>query len=685
MNIFTNWLSANFPEMTPKEFLREIFPKGELDKRDAMTKGKYTAIACEVCDDVSLPGRLRKDGTRGQVRPKVRRYTLTDELCEMDELVKSKYFVFASPISYAGKARTAENARVLYGLAFDLDHIRISADGTLPSGLINLWEGHVLATERLPQPTMVVSSGTGVHLYYVLEDPQLLWEKNSKQLQILKHELTRLIWHETIVDIKKEDEIQFEGIYQGFRLPGTATKETILQRSLQGVYPESGGERVRAFRTGKPVSVEYLNGFVDEEFRVKDFSTKSDRLEECRNKYPDWYEDVIINHNPKNPFDHPWAVNRAFYEWVKKKIYKHAVVGKRYHCLYCLSVAAQKCSYYDSKKNPNPVTEDELQDDCLELMQYLELFTKEDPDPKKHFTLQDMYDAMEAFQERWILYPRENMESRSGIPMPPNKRNGRTQLQHLQLARVQKAELHKIGLGAKNKGGRPRINEEEIEKYQEQHPAAAVSEISRETGISRATVYNYLAHLPEKPAKKKGAKEKILDYLAENPTADVQAVVKATGVCRSSVYRYYKVLSVVNLLDLPVEKRKEILIEEIEKRLQPTLPMYKLHPESFLSDKKIEQLPKQEQTPARCAVTEYVQRYADDHKIAFDQALAVLQRIQRAKEEHLKLPKYYVISTDPEAMQKMMNYQMQGIAFSIIIPEEYEVMVDNEKYQSDIK
>lgn len=670
MDAIVQWLEESFTEISPMEFARQIFPSGELDADGEFTKGKYTGIAVEVCDDLLVPGRKRKDGTRGPMRPKIRRYTITDELQGYEQLLQSPYFVFASPISYAGKERTAENARVMYAMAFDLDKIRISEDGK-PIGLMNLWSGHIEALGRLPRPTLVVWSGTGVHLYYVMEQPVMLWDRNSIQLQGLKKELTRMFWNDSIVDIKDDSEIQYEGIYQGFRLPGTVTKAEIRRRKNG---EETKNERVRVFQTGKPVSIEELNSYVEEEFRVYEFGYKSDRLQECMEKYPEWYKEVIQEGKERDPLAHPWAENRRFYEWMKRKIRAGARVGKRYHMLYCLSIVAQKCSTYDERKNPDPVTADELRDDCYEMLSMLEALTNAEDN---HFTEEDIEDALEAYEERWILYPRERLESRSGIPMPPNKRNGRTQEQHLKIARRTKATLAELGIGSKNKGGRP-PKRQAVKDAAVKNLSASVTELAHQTGVSRNTVYKYYSNVPR---KKNAKKAKIIKMILMNKEMSAKDISTETRAALRTVYLYYKKDRLDLLKELSPEDRKTVLSNAVKEMVaKPSEKReYQEYPERYLSDDRIKKLPELEQESARCAVTKYIQKYADERNITFEQALSILQRIQRAKEELLTLPEHYVISTDPDAMAKMMNYQSKGISFTIIFPEEYEVMIDNGK------
>ena len=267
MNELTAYLEQYFDEVEPREFYRAIFPEGDLQKKgDLREKGssvyRYNGII------VSVTGKKKPDG-----RPLIKRYTVTDDLDMIDEVCQTDDFSLMSPISYIGKERSADNARYMYAIAVDLDKIRIEKG--VPVGLISLLERHIELTDRIPKPTYIVSSGTGLHLYYVLESPIALYPDTAKRLQIFKHDLTDLIWHDTICDIKSKKDIQQEGIYQGFRVVGTITKK---------------GDRARAFLIGDPVSMEYLNGYIsNEDHRVTDFSYKKRglTLQEAKEKYPD--------------------------------------------------------------------------------------------------------------------------------------------------------------------------------------------------------------------------------------------------------------------------------------------------------------------------------------------------------------------------------------------------------------
>lgn len=456
MNIFEEWLEIYFEEMTPFEFYREVFPPGELQNKGEYTKGKYNAIAVEVTKE------KKKNG-----KPKILRHTITDDLEKINELCESDNFCLCSPISYCGKERTASHSRFCYAIAVDLDKIRI-VDGN-PNGLLNLWNGHIEGVERIPKPTMIVSSGTGLHLYYVFEEPIPLFQNTTKQLQKYKHELTRLIWHDSITSIKDEREIQQEGIFQGFRMPGTVTKN---------------GERTRAFETGRKVTIEYLNRFVDDEYQVNRYTVKKDMtLSKAKEQFPEWYERRIVKKEPKGV----WHISRNLYDWWKREILKKATVGHRYYCLMMLSLYAQKCSMYDPKHNPNPVTYDELEKDCFEIMEYFETLTDSDDN---HFDESDVQDALESFNEKYITYPRNSVEYKSGIAIKENKRNGQKQEWHLEDCRMLKANMKRRGRAFKHPEGRP-DKRKVVQEWQATHPEGRKADCIRDTGLSKPTVLKH--------------------------------------------------------------------------------------------------------------------------------------------------------------------------------------------------
>lgn len=440
-NILTNYLYTYYDEVEPIEFYRDIF-NHDLQEKGNFEQGRYNGIAVEVTKE------KKEDG-----KNKILRHTITDDLEKINEMIQRDNFCLMSPISYVGKSRNSDNARVLYALTIDLDGVIILEDGR-PQGIIDLFH-QIEKIHRIPLPTYIVSSGTGLHLYYVFKKPILLYKNVVEQLQKYKHRLTDIIWQGYIT--KLEDNVQFESLFQGFRVVGTITKR---------------GTRARAFLTGEKVDFDYMNEFVSDEYKVTDINYKSKlSLAAAKEKYPEWYEKRIVKKQAPNT----WHSNRAVYDWWKKKILEGGKVGHRYYCLMCLSVYARKCG----------IDEKELEKDAFSLMDFLDDISDNDDN---RFTEGDVLDSLQAFQDKYITFPIDAISRLTDIRIDKNKRNYRKREQHLIIARAMK--VLKKSIGEEVKDGRPN-KRDLIKQWREQHPDGTKAECIRDTGISKPTVYKW--------------------------------------------------------------------------------------------------------------------------------------------------------------------------------------------------
>lgn len=450
-NIHLQYLVDNFEELSPIDFYRELFPLGVLDERGAMTKGKYTAIAVRVFNDGN----------------KVYRYTVCDDLKPLEELTTCDEFCVMSPVSYAGKSQRQANARFLHALVFDLDGLLTTKDGR-SKALINLF-GHV-ELGLIPRPSHIVFSGTGIHVYYMFDKPLALFSNVMKSVSNYRSEIVPRLWNPYISSLS--DSPQFESVTQGFRLVGTKGKNET---------------RARAFKTGERVSIEYLNSFVKDPYKIEstDYIPKTTKAQ-AKEKWPEWYERRIIEGNPRGT----WKVKRDLYDWWLRKIKEQetgAKVGHRYFCVMALAVYARKCA----------VSYEELEKDAIDLIPFLNDLDKTGNNP---FTAGDVVKALEAYDASYVTFPRHTIEKLTGIDMPANKRNGRKQEVHLAGARaIQEINDKFNGTNWRDGNGRPKGSfkestpkGEQIRAYAEAHPDANHSEIARALGVSRPTVIKWL-------------------------------------------------------------------------------------------------------------------------------------------------------------------------------------------------
>lgn len=441
-----------YEEIDPYTFYREIFGDGELDEEGSFTKGKYIGIALEITREKKENGM-----------PLIKRYGIYDNLDTIDMLQHSDNFCVTSPISYAGRKRKSENARKMYALCIEVDNLVVR--NGIQSGLnalIEYWEKkHII-----PKPTYIVASGSGLHLYYKFLEPISLFPNIAKQLKLLKRELTYKIWNQFVTTSHRKEEVQQESIFQAFRMPGTITKK---------------GERATAHRVGVPITAEYLNQFVKGKNRVDTVYKSTLSRREAQEEHPEWYERRVVQKQPKKQ----WAMRRTLYEWWFRRISNEAVVGHRYYCMLMLVIYAIKCSVYDPKKNPHPVTQEELERDCLALLDKFDRISPSD----NPFTEADMLAALQAWEDKGLYtYPVKSIENRSGIHIEPMKLNGRTQEAHIRWMNLTRA--FKISIGECTVGHPAGTSKQRdiIIQWRIAHPDGKKADCARDTGIHRNTV-----------------------------------------------------------------------------------------------------------------------------------------------------------------------------------------------------
>lgn len=425
-----SWLEESYSEVDPLLFYRDLFPLGYLDKKGLMTKGKYCSIA------VQIDGR------------KAYRYTITDELDNLDELLRSDLFTVISPCSYAGKTQRGDMMREVFAFAVDLDNT-IFEDGK-PVGIMSLFS-QIERAEILPRPTYIVaSSPKNAHLYYMFEEPIKAFAANKESLAAYKTWLTKTMWNKYVTN--DYDRVQQEPISQAMRCVGSVCKN-----------PQDG--RVRAFLTGDKVSIDYLNKFSPDNAQIElSTTTKSKRYEDARPR-PRFYS------------------KPALYDWWLRQMRTGAAVGRRYFCCLCAAIFAQKAG----------IPQERLEQDMIDLVPHLDSLSVSNDN---RFTLDDALKAIQAFDNpRYLFMRRSTLERLSGIEIPPNKRNGRKQADHL--ARIRKLqEFDYPNDSWRNTKGAP-TKKELVQNFIKNHPDMSNSKIALELGVSRPTVIKWRKSLSD--------------------------------------------------------------------------------------------------------------------------------------------------------------------------------------------
>jgi hypothetical protein len=448
------------------DFYSDIFGDDLEEERlpDDYKRGEYAGIAIEKVKKTDDKGNLVLDNKN---RPRYigRRYTITKGNMKLYNLIDSSdNFCMIAPISYAGRVRKNDNARYMYALCIEVDHIKPK---TGLQELIYSWVRDFLA---VPEPTYIVCSGAGLHLYFVFERPIPLWRNVFEQLTEVKKYFTPILWSQYIS--LASDAIQYESINQPFRCVGTRTK---------------AGSYALAFKVGTKITIEQLNSFLPKELKLNCVYKSKHTLDEAKRLYPEWYQRRIEQGQERGCYNRHKPI---YYNWIDK-ILKGAVVGKRYNCLENLCSLAVQCN----------IEPEQVEADCRRIAEHFERLTDSDDN---HFTEYDVLCALKTYHtasEQAYRRKIEYIAKKTGIPLTPNKRNGRKQIVHLMGARALQQINDQVN-GTNWRAGNGRHKEsgtkaQQVFDYRAAHPDAKKIDCERETKLSRHTVLKWWNWQPE--------------------------------------------------------------------------------------------------------------------------------------------------------------------------------------------
>lgn len=386
--------------------------------------------------------------------------------------LRGREFAILSPVTYVGRTNSYRNARFLYAFGIDLDGVGTREIGWLLAGM---------KKGGYPPANIIVNSGHGLHVYYLLETPVAMYETRLKYLNKLKAALTKVVWAVSKLGIARA---QVQSVVQGFRIPGTKTK---FGRDIVAFHDPD----VPMYTLDKLNESVGSWGLKDDELGVlKDRYPHNPghvRKEEAKKLWPEWYNSRIIE---KKRIGKSWSVNRALYDWwlAKLKDGEEVEVHHRYWCILTLVVYAVKCG----------VAREEVEKDALELVPSFDRKTKTVDNP---FTDDDVMDAMRAYDEGYNTWPLRVIRSTTGIAIEKNKRNGRTQRDHVRVMNTLRDHItHPDGIwregNGRKKGSKVSVEDSRcatlVFEWRKSNPESRnKSKCARETGLSRPTVHKW--------------------------------------------------------------------------------------------------------------------------------------------------------------------------------------------------
>lgn len=453
-------LSGFYDKVTAKEMYADVFPPEMIERNGCQDDAFSNPIIAYTDRSDPAPD--------GSYRSFIRNEIVFRDFKAFDHAQKNPFAV-CSMCSYSGRKRTAKNAYKMHGICIDLDGVGERELYTL----ISLYD----TFDDIPRPTYLINSGHGVHVVYVFENPVPLYPKLIDYLQMLKRGLTEIVWTRETSTIKPADR-QYQGIYQGYRIPGSYSK--------LGSGKSKDKYRVTAYRSGRKVTLEQLNRYVYDKYKMPitmDYASyewaDEDRLtiDKAQRLYPEWYEKRIIKKMPPGQY----VCNHGLYDWWLRRIQEDGAAkdGNRYNCISVLFIMAIKCN----------ISKEFAMQDALDLVEPFNELTRND---NNEFTIEDVKKASKYYAPTYSRYSINAIEARTGIRIERRKKAKMrlSQKDHIRIrVSPMRDALYPDG-SWRNKNGAP-TKSKQVEEWQRLHPGGRKTDCIRETGLSKPTVYKW--------------------------------------------------------------------------------------------------------------------------------------------------------------------------------------------------
>ncbi len=459
-------------------------------------------------------GTKKADGTDSNDR-NTHKVILKDDW-KNDSWLEHRYFALTSPITYVGNRSTNKNARMLYAFAIDLDDVG-------PEQLQILWKGFLQPLNHepfrgrkmslIPVPNLIVSSGHGLHLYYILRTPVTLYRSNASLLQQIIQMLYTLVFFpakDGKGGTSRVKKLKCHGIYHSFRLPGTRTKPLCKDKNTTkavgiGAYIEAWKFCDRKFWTLGEITQYWLGNKKMKEIFSSKVIMELERGGRIHNPRRLTRAQALKKYGkllePGEPKGH-WTTSRSLYDgWLNRlrnPTEGGVKFGHRFYCVLNLVACAMKCG----------ISYEEVERDAMGLIPTLDALS---PDASKEFTEDDVLKALSSYGKddliRWRL---EMVSGMTGIELKRVKRNKRKLDVHLGICRATRDilcaergdEPWDAHNGRKHETIENSKNAAMILYWRNTHPDSHnKSKCARDLSMSRTTVTKWWGLLDEPGAK----------------------------------------------------------------------------------------------------------------------------------------------------------------------------------------
>ena len=335
--------------------------------------------------------------------------------------------VYIPPVSFFNGAYRTVCMKQIYAMVLDIDNLN-------PAQLHRLIDT-IKTKPELPTPTLIINSGSGVHLYFCFENPIDAYKRRRKTLRAILARLAAVYTGHGKMDRHP--------LIQSFRPPGAQTKL---------------GDVATAYTTGPRWTVPFLAAILGVDAAQ-------------------WEGDIVTTNERKPPVPPklqkskvatlPRTYNKEKLFWYcGDRTYKMTDLGNRYMALFALAIVGYKCRVPQEKV-------------IGEMGSLIDCWNSVHPDNPVAYS--EIKKAMKGYSQDFVMVTAATLEEYFGWSFERKiPRRGQTRADQLELARaVKDAKI-------------PLKKRQTIANYLKNHIATSITEIAKALHMSRNTVAKHV-------------------------------------------------------------------------------------------------------------------------------------------------------------------------------------------------
>lgn len=330
---------------------------------------------------------------------------------------------YVPPCAFFNGAYNKRCLAKIYALVLDIDYI----DPDSLDRLINR-----ITDRELPQPSLIVNSGSGIHLYFSFDDAADAYKRRLPALRAILDKLADIY--------EGYGKMDRHPLTQSFRPPGSQTKL---------------GQVATGFVCGGRWTVDQLAALCNVE--LGGVFGPVEKTDKTATAAPKKKKAAAIAYMPN--------AKKKFFRYCAERVFKYTDLGGRYMALFGLAIVGYK-------------THTPKEEVIAEMQSLVKIWNRRHPE--NPVEMREIDKALDGYSQKFLMVRSSTLEEYFGWSFERKiPRRGQTRADHLEIARAVKDA--KVPLQKK----------QAISNYLKKHIATTVTEIAQALKISRTTVIKY--------------------------------------------------------------------------------------------------------------------------------------------------------------------------------------------------